>query len=87
MKLKEFKNRLAQIRQDSWHYQLVQEWGFDVPNKACAYYWVCIPSALLAKVAATILYVIFAVFGYFAGFTIFNDEDFTSKPRSEMFHP
>ncbi len=77
------KNYLSHVRETSWHYKLVKSvWGQKAPEgKACSYYWLKLPSSLLALAGLFLFVVIFGTLviggGWFFGFipTIFKTED------------
>ncbi len=77
------KDWLARIDHKSWHYKLVLEFS-RVPTKACTYYWVCVPKALLLGAFIYALYLIVLSVGWICGFT---GDTKNVLPAKKLFFP
>lgn len=65
------KARLSHIKPTSWHYRAVTEiWGAQrlLNSKACAYWWVKLPTSLLVYAMMSVLLGIIWGVGWFAGY-------------------
>ena len=78
--LKWLKRRLSRVREDSWHYRLTaQLWDNDEKklsrSKACTYYWVKLPSTMIAaSLFFGAIFILVMPLGWIAGFRPVIDE-------------
>lgn len=62
------KDWLSQVSQTSWHYRLIKGLNIKPPKKACVYYWICIPRAIItAGTLGVVFGIVFAII-IFGGF-------------------
>jgi len=83
MNIKETKDWLSRVKTTSWHFRLVTSAHVSVPKKACIYYWICIPNALLVAAATYAGMAIVVVVSWFLGFT----PNFDARGKEESFFP
>ena len=91
------KESLSHVRESTWHYQMVHGiWGDRTRGKACYYYWLKMPSSVVAWpiviVVAFVLVSLFTVIAWFVGYipTLFETEDDNLNaitPKDAMFYP
>jgi len=77
------KDWLRRVKETSWHFRLVKITGISVPKKACAYYWICVPQAMvLIAIMFVVVYVLSAI-AWFGGFS----SNFNGSEGSAPFFP
>ncbi len=71
-RVERIKQQAATVRTDEWHYRFVQRaWKNFGPNghKACLYWWVRVPLALLWAALAEIWYTLVGIIAFLFGYT------------------
>lgn len=86
------KERLSNIKDTDWHYQVVELPFHDAENgKACSYYWLKLPFALLwwcfLCIVAVMLFVGGLFFGYVVTFFPTKNIEFASIHDNKVFYP
>lgn len=78
--IKRIKNRLAHVKSNSLRFRLVDNiWGYKAKNaKACMFYWVMIPTSLVASFFYGLIIFLYATLGAIGGFIIGRPADFKS---------
>jgi hypothetical protein len=72
------KSYLSHVRDNTWHYKTVKNiWGKNTAGGSCLYYWIKLPTALVATALIAILFVIVATVAWFVGYilTDFKTDD------------
>jgi len=72
------KNYLSHVKENTWHYKIIKSiWGKNTAGGTCVYYWVKLPTALVASVLIGILFVCVATMAWFLGYilTEFKTDD------------
>lgn len=82
---KRAKAWLARVNETSWHYRLIEEADVRVPQKACTYYWLCVPWAAIKMICFLFLVAFFFMAGYFFGFTLDWKEEKKDRKKGDLY--